>query len=148
MSILPDINALKVRLQNAPALNAFFTDKFNKALTVKKVYKNRTEITATDLPLLMITRPQIVRTFGGSRAVNKEHSVLLYVGFHYDKVNDLELPLDYFIELDDLLEDAVLTKLAVTGDKAFAVSVEDSANDEGMLHPIYFMSMHLKIRAR
>jgi hypothetical protein len=148
VSILTDINALKFRLQNNGPLNAYFTEKFNKALSVKKVFKNRVEIGSSDLPLLMITRPQVARNFGGSKSTNKEHSILLYLGFYYDNTADLELPLDYFVEIDDLLEDAVQTKLPLAGDKSFAVTVEDSANDEGMLHPVYFMSMHLIIRAR
>ena len=149
MSIIANINALKARLQNAPELNAFFVNNFGKALKVVKAYKNRTEIAFDDLPILMITRPQIDRSYGGSKGVNKEHHIFLYVGFHYDKVDDLELALDYFVELDDLLEDAVSTRLlSVAEDKAFVVSIEESANDEGMLHPIYFMKMHLKIKDR
>jgi hypothetical protein len=149
MSIILDINALKVRLQNNPDLNDWFLEKFGKDLQVKKIFKNRAELSmAEDFPLIMITRPQVNRTFGGSSAVDKHHDLLLYCGFYYDDAADLELPLDYFIELDDLLERAVITKTTADGDKVIPISIAESANDQGLKHPFYFMSMHTILRAR
>jgi hypothetical protein len=145
MSFITYINALKVRLENNADLQNYFQEKFSAALTVQKVFKDRTAIDQADLPLCMITRPGVGRTPSGS-ATKREHSVLLYVGWPYDDLSDLEKPLEYFIEIDDLLEAAVMTKSQAAGDMGMYIAVEDSANDEGMYHPIYFQTMHLTIK--
>jgi hypothetical protein len=145
MSFITYINALKVRLENNADLQNYFVDKFGEGLTVKKVFKDRTAIDQADLPLCMITRPDVGRTPAGN-ATKREHSVLLYVGWPYEDLADLEKPLEYFIDIDDLLEVAVMTKSQAAGDMGMYIAVEDSANDEGLYHPIYFQTMHLKIK--
>jgi hypothetical protein len=144
MSFIDNINAFKVRLENNQALNDFALTKFGKVCAVWKVFHNRTEIGHGDLPLIMITRPNLIRT-PSNLSSRKEHTVALYAGFlQYDRL----LVLEQFIELDSLLEDAVMAKTNIQGDIPMAVEVTDSTNDEGLYHPVYFMVMQVKVKTK
>lgn len=144
MSFVDNINAFKIRLENNQALNDFALTKFGKVFKVWKVFHNRTEIGLDDLPLIMITRPNVNRT-PSNLSPRKEHTVALYAGFRQE---DRLLALEQFIELDSLLEDTVMVKTNIQGDIPMAVEVTDSANDEGLYHPIYFLVMHLKVKTK
>lgn len=144
MSFVNNINALKVRLENHAGLNTFCQNTFGKGLNVQKVFKHRTEVQLDDFPIVMITRPRKDITFAGEVS-RKEQSVYLYAGFHQD---DKEKALENSIEFEEYLEQAVLNKTQIQGDIPMAVSINDSANDEGMFHPVYFLVMHLKVKTR
>ena len=147
MSAISYINAVKARIEGNAALQAYFEEQFGRRLTVKKSYKNREEINVGDLPVLMITRPQVGRSVSGN-VTTRSHELLLYLGFHYPNTDDLELPLEYFIEIDERLADAVARKTDLADDRAMYVIVGESANDEGAFHPVYFQTMHLTIKER
>lgn len=144
MSFIAKINALKVRLENNQALQNFCMNKFNKRLTVLKVFRDRTEISLSDLPIVMITRPQVNRTFAGYMP-KIEQIIYLYAGFHQI---DREKAIDNSIEFEELLEEAINQKTQVSGDIPMAIMPGDSANDEGMFHPVYFLVMHLTVKER
>lgn len=144
MSFVDNINALKVRLENNQALNDFALTKWEKVFKILKVFHNRTEIGLNDLPLIMITRPTVNRT-PSNLSARKEHTVALYAGFRQE---DRLLALEQLIELDSLLEDAVIVRTNLQGDIPMPVEVTDSTNDEGLYHPVYFMVMNLKVRTK
>lgn len=144
MSFVNNINAIKIRLENHAGLNSFCQNTFGKTLNVQKVYKNRKEIQLDDLPIVMITRPRKALTVSGE-APKKEQSVYLYAGFKQD---DQEQALENSIQFEEYLEQAVIAKTQIQGDMGMAVFVDDTANDEGMFHPVYFMVMHLKVKCR
>jgi hypothetical protein len=141
-NLIAKINGLKLRLEAYAPLRTFCTTNFNKELTVKKVFKHRTEIQLNEFPLVLITRPQRQYEFAGEVA-RKKNIVYLYAGFRQE---DREKALENSIEFEDLLEEAVNTR--ATGDVPMAVSATDSANDEGMFHPVYFLVKHVVIKDR
>lgn len=141
-TLIQKINGLKARLEAHAGLINFCASNFNKALTVGKVFKQRTEVQIDEFPLVMITRPQRQYEFGGAVS-HKKNIVYLYAGF---RTEDKGKALDLSIEFEDLLEEAVGTRAA--GDVPMDVSATDSANDEGMFHPVYFLVKHVVIKDR
>jgi len=144
MSFVDNINAFKVRLENNQALNDFALTKFGKVFKVWKVFHSRTEIGLDDLPLIMLTRPSVNRT-PSNLSARKEHTVALYAGYRQE---DRLLSLEQSIELDSLLEYAVMGKTDLPGDVPMPVEVTDSTNDEGLYHPVYFMVMLIKVKTK
>lgn len=141
-TLIQKINGLKLRLEAHAGLSNFCMSNFNKALTVRKVFKQRTEFQLDEFPIVMITRPQRQYEFAGQVSRKKE-VVYLYAGFRSE---DREKALELSIEFEDLLEEAVNTR--AEGDVPMDVSATDSANDEGMFHPVYFMVKHVVIKDR
>ncbi len=135
MSFKEKLNALKTRLENDPALNQFCQSNFGKSLTVLKVFKQRTELSIGDLPIILMTRPQVKRK-------PKRHSVFLYAGF----LSEDELQaIDLSIEFEELVEGAIRIKTSHTDDRTMEVDPGDSTNDEGRFHPVYFFVMEVLI---
>lgn len=136
MSAVNATDNIKSVLSSDPQLLAWIAEHFpGKTLKVIRAYKRRQEINTADLPLVMITRPTRTRIDGpiGRRRYNS--SVLIYAGFQFDgKREDGPDLLDQF---DELIEDALLKDIRRGG---FAVDTEwdDSSNDEGANHPVYF----------
>jgi hypothetical protein len=129
------LNAIKLRLETNGA--AFCSDRFNKEFTVQKVFRSKKEIGSEQLPMAFITRPRKAVQSNG----RVEHSVYIYAGFW---LVDKELALDTFMEFEEMLESAVLTR--VDGDIPMAITVSDVENDEGLSHPFYFLVMHLIVK--
>jgi hypothetical protein len=50
-------------LRDYPALVAFSQAKWGKDLTVKRLYKKRTEIGASELPIILVVRPTVDKRF-------------------------------------------------------------------------------------
>ena len=144
MGFIDNINAFKVRLEKNAALNAFAAETFGKAFTVQKEFRNRVEINMNELPVHLITRP-ILRRDEANQSARKEHTVQIYSGFY---MLDKSLALAAFIELDELIENAVVAYTGLSGDKPMAVRVVDSINDEGTYHPSYFMTMQLLVKTK
>ena len=149
MSFINKMNALKIRLQNNQALTDFCQTNFRRNLSVRRFFKNRAEINASDLPLIFITRPIIKREFAGNIS-KKEHSIALYCLLHWPEEDDegLSKAQDLSIEFEELIEDAVHLYTGLTGDISMALTDGDSENDEGMFHPVYAFVMHLIIKDR
>ena len=142
MSILSKLKGIQKRLELNQALQNYCTEKFGRELKVKRVFKNRIEINLNELPLIMITRPRVNRATQNG-VISKSHSVFLYIGFSQE---DLLKAQDNIVELDELVEVAVNERQ--TGDVPLAITVEDSVNDEGMYHPVYFNVTHLTVKDR
>lgn len=142
MSFVKKLNALKIRLEKSKKLQDYFYENFNKPLSIKRVFKNRVEIGLSDLPILLITRPRRDTLFAGNIS-NKEHSVLLRIGFNQ---NDFEKAQDNLIEIEEIIEEIIPMKTTDPDDVAMAMSVGETLNDEGVYHPVYFMMMHLIVK--
>lgn len=125
---------LRDTLNDDVALKEYAQNHWGKALSVRITYRNRTEISLTDLPVVLITRPEVRPTdLVGSRKM--EHRVRLYCGFHQ---RDPEKAALEMVEFEDLLEDAVMKNRRQGGHARYTAPAE-SANDEGRNHPSYFI---------
>jgi hypothetical protein len=145
MSFIDDLNAFVVRLENHAGLRDFIRSAFpGKNLTVMKTVRDRVEIQISDCPLVMMTRPTIQRVRQGN-AVNLENAVFLYGGIHEP---DRTKALDELIQMEELMEDAMLTKTDLPGDRGIVVVPGDSVMDEGLYHPIYFVVKHFTVKER
>lgn len=144
MTLMQKINGLKVRLEGYTPLRNFCIANFGKAAVVRQVFRHKAEIGLEEYPLILITRPRKNTTFAGS-VPHQSHTVHLYCGFRYDG-EDREKPMEWTIDLEELVEAAALTRAA--GDVPMAIESGDSDNDEGMFHPIYFMVKRMEIKDR
>lgn len=137
------MNNIVTTLQSDSAVAAFCTAKWGKALKVLKVYKRRIEISAEDLPIILITRPQVEKEFlVGARDV--DNIIRLYAGFQQD---DREKALDEIIEFEETIDDALLVD-HTRGGNAINTAPKASVNDEGEYHPVYFIAMDVAIKQR
>jgi hypothetical protein len=143
-NIIDKINALKFRIENNAYIQAYCAENFSKPMQASKEFRNRVELQLNDLPLTLITRPSVNREPTGNVRV-KNHSVLLYIGFHE---TDKNKALEHIVALEELYETAVAAYTSLTGDKPMAIAVGDTINDEGAYHPSYFMVMQLTIKDR
>lgn len=142
-SFVAIINNLVTTLDGDSALSAFCTAKWGKALKVLKIFKRRTEISANDLPIILVTRPDENKEFLiGARDV--DHNVRLYAGFQQD---DRENALEEMIEFEEKIDDALLVD-HTRGGNAINTHPRASVNDEGEYHPVYFMVMDVAIKQR
>jgi len=139
------INQLVSILQADEDLTAFCRQKWGKPLSVKKIFKRRTEINLHDLPIILITRPSIQKTYPIISAPKaSEHTVRLYYGFHQnDKRIALEESIGYEEEIDDCLSAHYSLGLPDT-----VLKTVSSINDEGEFHPVYFGVMDVEVTHR
>lgn len=137
------IDNLALTILNNAALTTFCTAEWGKALTVVKAYRQRQEISLSDLPLLLITRPAVTKHFRvGAR--DGTHTVRLYAGFYQP---DKTLAMGEFIGLEEKIDDALLAADPNTLG-AITISPTSSQNDEGEFHPVYFTVMDVEITHR
>ncbi len=137
------LDALIVKLQDNAALKAFCLAKWNKELTILRVFKNRTEINLSELPVMLVTRPSVVKNYlVGAR--DGMHSLHLYVAFQEtDRIKAQEI----LIGLEEAIDDALLSfEPGSVGLRQ--INPEESANDEGLNHPNYSMAMKVSIQHR
>lgn len=134
---------LVTTLEGDSALSSFCNTKWGASLTVLRLYKNRTEIQISDLPIALVTRPEVDKNFLiGAR--DGKHRVRIYFGFlQEDRLKAQE----ELIEVEELIDDALLVD-HTRGGKAIDTTPEASANDEGSYHPVYFMVMDVLIKHR
>ena len=137
------INNLKTTLENNAALASFCNTKWSKTLTVKKVLKKRTEITLDEFPIILITRPSVGKKSPclGTKLRRTEQTIHLYCGFMQD---DQTKSLDEIIEFEELLDDVLMLD-PKRGGAATSSKIENSVNDEGIFHPVYFFVMDVVI---
>ena len=135
------LDAIKTTLEGNAALQSFCTSNFNAALTVKRVFKRRTEISA--FPVILMTRPEVKKMFlVGAR--DGTHTVRLYCGFHQP---DKEKAQDNIVDFEELIDDALLAQEPETL-SAMNIKPTISVNDEGMYHPHYFIVMDVEVHHR
>lgn len=119
-----------------PDLAAWIAATFpGKSLQVRLSFKRRTEINTADLPLVMITRPRRERAEGTVGRRRYDTTLLLYAGFHFDGPRE-EGP-ELLQRFEELIEDALLKDIR-RGGAAVDTEWDDSSNDEGANHPVYF----------
>lgn len=137
------ITALKTQLQTDAALAAFCAAAWGKGLTVQVAYKRRVEIHESDLPLILITRPDMKKKYlTGVR--DGIHRARLYCGFLKADREQAQLDL---IGFEEAIDDAILADYTLGGTVIKAIPTE-SANDEGEHRPVYFMVMDVEIHHR
>jgi len=127
------IAALVTLLTTDTALSAFVLTKWGKPLKVLAVYKDKQEIHDSDLPLIMIVRPQMTPSFEENK-VYGGHLVRLYYGFLQ---NDKLKGQPESIEFEEKLTDALLVDPSLGG-VTINVTPGVTAVDEGRNHPRYF----------
>ncbi len=137
-------NALKVRLENNQDLDAFCQSTFGQSIKVLKTFKERTEISLNELPIALITRPQVRREFANQLS-KKEHSIFIYAGFHEE---DKLRAADISIEFEELIEAAIQERTAHQDDRPMAIMPSNSTNDEGRFHTVYFFMMEAIVKDR
>ena len=128
-------------LQNDAGLSTFCTDKWGKAHTVGKRFRRRSEINATEYPLIFITRPDVKKAYRLSGGQENENTVRLYCGFQQD---DREKVLDEVVEFEEKINDVLCANQRLN-ETAKEVHPEDSVNDEALYHPSYFIVMDVRI---
>ena len=142
-SFIDVIDNLATTLEDNAALKSFCAEKWSKSLIVLTVFKERTEIQLSDLPIVLITRPETTKDFStGTR--DGTHTVRLYCGFRQE---DRLKAMKELIEFEEKLDDALLVD-HTRGGIAIDTDPKASANDEGKFHPVYFMVMDVTIQHR
>jgi len=137
------LKQLQQQLANDSGLQSFAQTAWGKAVTVSLVFRDRTEVRMPDLPLIMITRPQVRRTELSS-VRDGHHTVRLYCGFHQQ---NKETACTNMIGFEEAIDNAIDADDTLGGTAIQAVP-GDSVNDEGMFHPVYFVVKDLNIHHR
>jgi hypothetical protein len=141
------LDRLVVLIETDAPLQNFAMAKWQKRFTVKRKFLKRGPIHNTELPLIMITRPDVEKEFliGGGR--QKKNTVRLYVQFLQD---DPEKAQSEVVSVEELLDTCLgETNYRIKDANGIPlvkrVSPGDSANDEGLFHPAYLMVMEIEI---
>lgn len=143
MSFSGALQKLKDILDADTDLQAYVAANFPRPLTVRFAYKNRAELSAADLPVVILTRPNVKKRFQtGVR--DGDHTVLMYTVFQQD---DRDLGPLQLIELEEKIDDAITADVTL-GSTVISALPEASANDEGKNHPVYCMILSLDIQHR
>lgn len=140
------INNIVYLLQNDVALQNFSKTRWQttKSLTVSKAFKKRIFINLRDLPLILITMPFIEKSFLINTNRNSTHTIRLYCGFIQ---NNPKRALEDFIEFEELIDDALLF---YEPEQLGALNLipKSSENDEGLYHPVYFLTLDVEVKFR
>jgi hypothetical protein len=140
-SFLDSINLLVTALEINATLAAFAQEKWRKSVTVRKGFKRREEISTTILPVILISRPSIKKSFQIGNGREGANLVRLYAGFFQkDPRKGVEEIIQYEELLDDILSDMNPGEIGAIG-----IDPEVSTNDEGKYHPSYFTVMDVEI---
>lgn len=142
-SLTTDLEKIVTLLSNDSALESFCRSKWKKPLTVEKSFKARTEVHISKLPIIIITRPTVKKSFlTGAR--DGAHISRFLCGFpqaHPAKI------LDEFIQFEEIIDDTLLSVHPETlGFKE--INPLSSVNDEGIYKPSCFMVMEVELQHR
>ena len=123
---------------------SFALAKWGKALAVNKMFKHRTEIGLSELPLIMITRPEVVPDNWTLGEREYKHLLRFYFGFHQP---DKSLAQDEIIQFEEAIEDDFLSYKESGSLPAGVWDIDSKAaiNDEGYFHPVYFAVKDVEI---
>lgn len=135
------LDRVKTLIENDSVLAAFCTEKWGRAPSASVRFRSRREIGFAELPLILITRPQVTNRERVRHGRSGRHTVRLYAGFMQ---KDPELGAAELVEFEEKIEDA-LTRDNPFSDLALEAAVGDSINDEGAQPPAYFTVMHLEV---
>lgn len=141
MSFVSVLNKLETTLKTDADLNAFCQGAWKKPVSVELVFKHRTEISLSDLPLVLITRPALVKRQHMPYAEKAVHQVRMYAGFLQKTA---QLAQSQQVGFEEAISNAV-TKDGTLGGLALWAGVNDAVNDEGVYHPSYFTVIDIEI---
>ena len=134
------LQQLKATLETDANLKAFVAEKWKKTLKVKITWRRREEISTSDLPLIMITRPSVARgrNYGNVTGKNRAR---IYAGFYQPDEEKRQLELVDFEEtILAALESSSALRELIDG-----MTPADGANDEGALGDACFCVQEIVI---
>ncbi|HAR45393.1 MAG TPA: hypothetical protein DCS05_04240 [Nitrospiraceae bacterium] len=134
------LDELVTLLQYNPGLVALCEQYWSKQLTILRVFRNRTEVLLTDLPLVMVTRYQLDPGYQ-ENSVYGGHKLRLYYGFHQDDRLKAQVQT---VAFEEALRDALLVDPSTNGTTE-NVTPGTAVNDEGQNHPVYFGVMEVDV---
>lgn len=137
-----NLEALRFVVENDNAMKVFCLAKWDRALTVRREFRHRTEININEFPVALMTRPSMTPDRSTAGLVYRTHTVRFYMGFKQD---DRAKAQEQLVELEEILELAVLTFDDSPEADEMLITSEDSVNDEGFFHPIYFFAKEFTI---
>ena len=138
-------------LEEDEGVQNFAMDRWLSRITIKRVFKRRTEVNASELPLIMMTRPRLAQTpmLGGPESRKNDNTVTLYILFVQPDAEKAQQDIIAIEELvDDCLNRNYRIKDANGNPLVKSVFPIESANDEGLYHPNYSIVKDLKIEHR
>lgn len=140
MGFGPVLTKIKDVIESDANLNTFVSTSWRKQLAVKITWRNREEISGSDLPLIMLTRPYVKRgrNYG---SVTAKSRVRLYAGFYQPDQDLRQLQLIEF-------EEKILAALEASeelSDLIDGMTPADGANDEGALGDCCFTVQDVEV---
>ena len=139
--ILDDI---KETIAEGEGLLAFCAQIGKNLLTVTRVFKHRTEVSLSELPIIMMTRPTKKNTILVTGEKAWVNTVRLYCGLNISNRDNAQA---LIVSFEELIEAALSIYGDVDNLPDYCLSVEpqSSANDEGMFHPVYFIVKDVEV---
>jgi hypothetical protein len=136
MSFISTLAKIKQIIDEDENLQAFVSGNFDRPLSVRITYKERLEINKSELPVIIMTRPEkALNELNGTVGAFQNHTVLMYIGFHCHNQLTGQIML---IQFEELVEAAIMKNQNAEG-----VNVNftpgPSRNDQGANHPEYFL---------
>jgi len=122
----------------------FCSSRWGKLPTLTISYKKRTEIALDAFPIGFITRPQVENQDDVTGFNQSGQTVLLYFGILEE---DREKAAQAVIELEEEIE-TIIRANRTLNDKVQSIEINNSANDEGNFHPVYFISVEMNATHR
>lgn len=144
MSFSAVLTQIKKALEEDTILAAFVQAKWEKPLTVKITWRNREEISASDLPLIMITRPTLSSSRDTYQKITGKSVVRFYAGFYQ---NDEDLRQLELVEFEEQIFDAVARSEELKS-MINSMTPAGGANDEGALGDTCFTIQQIEIETR
>ena len=140
------LDRLVVLMQTDAGLSTFCESKWGKIHTVRREFRTRVQVNASELPLIMITRPSVKKEFRISGGRDNTHTVGLYILFQQD---DRVKAQSEVVEVEEWIDDCLAANYRIK-DAAGVPLVKnvrpgDSSNNEGIWHPIYAIVMDVAI---
>ena len=143
-TFLDVLDRVKTLLEGNADLQAFCLAKWNKTLTAVIGFRSRREISFSELPLVLITRPQVTERERVRAGREGRHTIRIYAGFSQ---NDAAAGARELIEFEEKIEDA-LTENNPFRELVLEAEVGESVNDEGAQPPAYFLVMQIRVLFR
>jgi hypothetical protein len=144
LSFNTTLDDLTTALEGNAALLTYCNTRFGKAHVVKRMFKQRTEIGLEELPIILMTRPMIKPAPWRPAERDYTHTIMLYCGFYCE---DREAAQGILVEFDEVIDAAVLEYKAPNELPAGITDIDpqDTVNDEGIYHPVYFFVKAVEI---
>lgn len=129
-----NLNEIVEALSGDTDLNNYCVQMWGKGLTVTREFRNKTDVHLSNLPICMITRPEMIPIWEMASSLYRKHTVRVYIGFQENLRNQAQ---ETLIGLEELVEQALL-KEGIFSPEIY-IEPGKSINDEGSRHPVYFL---------